>query len=106
MTSITAICRSYTRSSKRASSARERGGDRGFALSVALVILSLGAMALSFSVLGAAMAYAERIDKKSERIQAAMNRRACADAVSLMKAKNVFLAGHIELPEFDCKTDI
>src|SRR5690348_12219983 len=77
--------------------------SRGFGMSAALILMMTGSIALSFVVLGAAISYSESVNKRIERIQAAFNERACNDAISLIRLKNVFASGWIEIPELGCR---
>jgi hypothetical protein len=81
---------------------RTNNRNRGFGAFVAVLIMSSGSAAISFAVLNAAVSYADLVYRKELRIQEALNRSACADTLGLVRAKDQFAAGTLDLPEFNC----
>jgi hypothetical protein len=56
--------------------------------------------------MGEAYTYSDMISRRELRIQANLNRDACFDTVTLMYAKDYFLAGDLYLNEFGCKVHV
>ncbi|MCX6715850.1 MAG: hypothetical protein NT077_02395 [Candidatus Taylorbacteria bacterium] len=76
--------------------------DRGFGAALAVVMISIGTLALSLAALSAAIIYSDSVNRNEWRIQAGLNRQACDDMKDLVKSKDMFVAGAIKIPEFDC----
>ncbi len=104
MPSTPKISSSSIRSSppKRHSRASVRVLTRGFAASIAVMMIALGTAALSLAALGAAVSYSDQVFLEEGRIQKGLNKLACDDTSALIKAKDLFASGTIHLPEFDC----
>lgn len=74
----------------------------GFLALTSLMVLSLGSLAFSAVVLNSSYAYFDSVNRRESRIQAQLYANSCLDYVSLMAAKDYFLNGKVELPQFDC----
>jgi len=81
---------------------RRTDTKRGFIALVSVVLLAIGAMTSSVMVMSVAVAYADAVARREFRIYATLNAEACADAAALMTAKDVFMAGSIEIADFHC----
>lgn len=76
--------------------------QKGFIALVSVILLALGVLTFSVTVLAAAAEYADMVSRHELRIQRGLNEKACADTLGLMIAKDAFLNGTVELPEFGC----
>lgn len=83
-------------------SMRPCGCEAGFGATAGVLLLASGALAMSLAALGAALAYADSVYHEELRVQADMNNQACQDSISLIKSKDAFVSGTIDLPEFGC----
>ena len=66
------------------------------------MLVSFGILAMSLAALGAAAMYADSVSARESRIQNALNQQACQDSRALIQAKDAFVAGAVDLPEFNC----
>jgi hypothetical protein len=76
--------------------------ESGFGAALALMMFAFGALSLALVANEAALSYADSADKSIERSQAGLDARACADSADLVRAKDVFAAGDIDIPELHC----
>ena len=76
--------------------------DRGFGAAVAVMLVSLGTLALAMSVMGAAIVYSDSVEKSEFRLQKILNKKTCDDTALLIRSKDRFVSGDLYLPEFDC----
>jgi len=74
----------------------------GFIALIAVILLATGTLAFSLVTISAAISYSESVNLHELRIQAGLNVKACLDSATLMVAKDYFLNGEVELPEFGC----
>ena len=61
----------------------------------AIILLSMGTLAISTSVVASAIIYANSVNKRELRIQRRLNDEACAEAQRLIQAKDYFLNGPV-----------
>jgi hypothetical protein len=61
---------------------------------------------MSLAALCSAEAYADAVYHEELRIQDGLNDQACQDTVALIKAKDLFVASPIVVPEFGCALSI
>lgn len=78
----------------------------GFGAVSGVLLLSSGTLAVSLAVLGSAVSYTDVVFRRELRVQAALDRDACEESAALLKAKDVFATGLIELQEFNCSSDV
>jgi hypothetical protein len=76
--------------------------DRGFAAVTAVLLVSFGVLAMSLTAFGASAMYADSVSARETRIQNQLNSQACQDSHSLIQAKDAFVSGTINVPEFGC----
>ena len=76
--------------------------DRGFGAAVAVMLVSLGTLALAMSAMGAAIVYSDSVEKIELRLQNGLNQKACDDSALLIKSKDAFVSGTVRLFEFNC----
>lgn len=74
----------------------------GFTALIAVILLSSGTLALSFSATGAVVFYADGVYRHETRVQRDLNERACLDTAGLMAARDSFVDGMVDIPEFGC----
>ena len=76
---------------------------KGFIALIAVLLISLSALAFSLVALSAAVMYSDSVTQRELRIQKGLNEEACSDTLSLMKAKDYFLNGRMTVPELGCE---
>jgi hypothetical protein len=76
--------------------------EQGFGAMIAVLLLSLGAISLSVSSLGAVVLYADSVRTHELRIQASLNFEACLDSAQLIFASNYFITGEVTLLDMGC----
>ena len=74
----------------------------GFGATLALTMFAFGALALALIADEAAVTYADSVEKELQRSQSGLNATACADSIDLVRSKDVFAAGDIDIPELGC----
>jgi len=101
------ICACLIRLKILGNDCHERQGEsRGFGALIAVLSITLGVSAVSFSVLGASVSFADSIDHHESQIQTQLYQKACDDSAALIKAKDIFAFGTVEFPEFGCSSTI
>ncbi|MDE1966458.1 MAG: hypothetical protein KGI45_00070 [Patescibacteria group bacterium] len=76
--------------------------NEGFTATIAVVLLASGTLAFSLATMSAAAAYADSVYRRELRIQAGLYADSCLETAELMAAKDYFLDGSVDLPEFFC----
>ncbi len=76
--------------------------QKGFIALIAVILLATGTLAMSLVAMNSALIYSDLANKREYRIQADMNADACLDTAKLMANKDYFIAGDIDIPEFNC----
>lgn len=79
-----------------------RSTHGGYAALIAVVMLSFGTLAMSLSTLGAAVWYADSVERREMRMQAGLNAEACLITVELMADRDYFLTGAVVIRELGC----
>ena len=90
----------------RSQLSKQNSVEAGFGASVAVILLSAGAMALTLTVAGAVSVYADQVYLKERRIQKALDQQACADTAMLVREKDTYASGDIYLSEFGCTVSL
>ena len=76
--------------------------ERGFGVAAAISMASIGAVAIAFAAGAAATGYESSVSARRDRIQAELDRAACADSIVLVRAKDPFASGDVDLGELGC----
>lgn len=74
----------------------------GFMATTAVILLAMGTLIFSATVMASAAMYSDSVYRRELRIQARLDSRSCFDAASLMAAKDFFMNGATTIPEFKC----
>lgn len=69
---------------------------------IAVIMLTLGSLAMIASSLSWAISYADMVNHRELRIQKRLNMNACLEIAKIMVDKDYFIAGTIHLKDFDC----
>ena len=80
--------------------------QKGFTALIAIILLSSVALAFSLVTMSAAVLYSDSVYAREVRIQNSLNQQACTDSISLMKSKDYFLKGQVNIPEFNCTVNV
>ena len=76
--------------------------SRGFGALISVLIVSSGALAMSFTALDGAESYSDAVFHKEMRIQASLDAVACADSAALIRAKDRFASGTARIEALGC----
>ena len=79
---------------------------KGFIALTAVMILSATVFVFSLVTLSAVVAYSDSVYTREMRIQHGLDMTACAETITLMKAKDYFLTGQIYIDQFGCNMTI
>lgn len=79
-----------------------RSSELGFGAALMIMLFAFGALSLALVANTAALTYADSVDRAHERAQDFLDQKACADSVDLVKAKDAFASGDIDIPELSC----
>jgi len=94
--------RSINRIKRYSTTSKRRNLHDGFAAVTSVLLISFGVLAMSLAALGAAAMYADSVSARESRIQNTLNQHACQDSQELIKEKDAFVSGNVDLPEFGC----
>jgi hypothetical protein len=101
------LTRSINRTNRYSTASNRRNRRKaalqgGFAAVTSVLLISFGVLAMSLAALGAAAMYADSVSARESRIQNALNQQACQDSQALIREKDAFVSGTIDMPEFGC----
>ena len=82
-----------------------RNLENGLIAVTAVILLSTGMMAYLVVTFGAAVLYADSVERHEWRIQRNLNQKACEDTAEIVRAKDYFLGGSVKLGDFDCEVN-
>jgi hypothetical protein len=74
----------------------------GFGAALMILMFAFGALSLALVANQAALTYADSTQKTFERVQADLDRRACTDSVDLVKTKDAFASGDVDIADLNC----
>ena len=74
----------------------------GFGATIAVVLISIGLLVFSLATFSGAASYADLIYRKELRMQANLNTKTCLEIAQIMVAKDHFINGEVEIPDFGC----
>ncbi len=80
--------------------------EHGFGALIAVMILAVGTLAVSFVALSASVTYSDMTLKRELRVQSRLNAESCLETSSLMLAKDFFWQGMSMVSEFGCTVDV
>jgi hypothetical protein len=74
----------------------------GFIATTVVVLLSIGVLLFIVVTNSAAALYLDAVDREGYRFQKSLNAAACQDTLLLLRAKDYFLEGPVELADLGC----